>query len=108
MGQLTSIMEANLHPHRLCLRTHVIVECRGKKEDAELELEFRRICDGANPGNRILPFDIIFADKKTNLAGLQLADLVARPVGRHHIRPQQLNQAGDGVAEGQLEQETLG
>jgi hypothetical protein len=75
------------------VKTHVLVECRGKKEDAELELEFRRICDGDNPGNRILPFDIVFADKKTNLAGLQLADLVARPVGLNYIRPAQANQA---------------
>lgn len=59
--------------------THVVVECRGKKEDAELELEFRRICDGANKLSMPLPFDIIFADKKVNSAGLQLADLVARP-----------------------------
>lgn len=75
------------------LKTHVVVECRGKKEDAELELEFRRICDGSNPGNRHLPFDIVFASKKTNLTGLQLADLVARPVGLNHIRPAQSNQA---------------
>lgn len=75
------------------VKTHVLVECRGKKEDAELELEFRRICDGENPGNRVLPFDIVFADKKTNLAGLQLADLVARPVGIHYIRPGQANKA---------------
>ncbi len=75
------------------LKTHVVVECRGKKEDAELELEFRRICDGDNPGNRVLPFDVVFADKKTNLTGLQLADLVARPVGLNYIRPQQVNQA---------------
>lgn len=77
------------------LKTHVVVECRGKKEDAELELEFRRICDGNNPTNRALPFDIVFADKKTNLTGLQLADLVARPVGLNHIRPHQPNQAFD-------------
>ncbi|PUE21499.1 DUF3800 domain-containing protein [Limnohabitans sp. WS1] len=75
------------------LQTHVLVECRGKKEDAELELEFRRICDGENPGNRQLPFNVIFADKKTNLTGLQLADLVARPVGLNYIRPEQANQA---------------
>ncbi len=37
----------------------------------------------------------MFADKKTNLTGLQLADLVARPVGLNHIRPQQPNQAFD-------------
>ena len=77
------------------LQTHVVVECRGKKEDRELELEFRRICDGNNPGFRQLPFDVVFADKKTNLAGLQLADLVARPVGLNYIRPTQANQAFD-------------
>lgn len=71
-------------------KTHVVVECRGKKEDAALELEFRRLCD-----NRQLPFDVVFADKKTNLAGLQLADLVARPVGLNYIRPLQANQAFD-------------
>jgi hypothetical protein len=77
------------------LQTHVVVECRGKKEDAELELEFRRICDGHNASNLRLPFDVVFADKKTNLAGLQLADLVARPVGVSYIRPSQTNQAFD-------------
>lgn len=75
------------------LETHIVVECRGKKEDAELELEFRRICDGDTPGSRRLPFSIVFADKKTNLPGLQLADLVARPVGINYIRPEQANQA---------------
>ena len=75
------------------LKTHVIVECRGRTEDRELELEFRRICDGNNSGNRSLPFDVVFADKKTNLTGLQLADLVARPVGVNYIRPAQLNNA---------------
>lgn len=74
-------------------RTHVIVECRGKKEDTELELEFRRVCDSANRMSAQLPFDIIFADKRTNSAGLQLADLVARPVGLSVIRSTQENRA---------------
>lgn len=77
------------------LLTHVIVECRGKKEDRELELEFRRICDGEDSQGRALPFNVVFADKKTNLAGLQLADLVARPVGINYMRPAQPNQAFD-------------
>lgn len=72
-------------------QTHIVVECRGKKEDAELELEFRRICDGANRLNRQLPFEIILADKKSNSTGLQLADLVARPIGLSVLRPQQEN-----------------
>lgn len=75
--------------------THVVVECRGRKEDAELELEFRRICDGANRMERTLPFDVVFADKKANSTGLQLADLVARPVGLSVLRPGQENRAYD-------------
>lgn len=75
--------------------THVVVECRGRKEDRDLELEFRRICDGANRLNKRLPFDIVFADKRTNSSGLQLADLVARPVGLSILRPDQENRAFD-------------
>jgi len=75
------------------VQTHVVVECRGKKEDAELELEFRRICDGANRMGRLLPFDVIFADKRANSSGLQLADLVARPIGMNFLRPSQENRA---------------
>lgn len=73
--------------------THVVVENRGKREDDELELEFRRIVDGANYFNKRLPFEIVFADKRSNSAGLQLADLVARPVGLSVIRPEQANRA---------------
>lgn len=73
--------------------THVVVENRGRKEDDELELEFRRICDGANAHGHHLPFELIFADKKTNSPGLQLADLVARPIGIHYLRPDQENKA---------------
>ncbi|WP_146188489.1 DUF3800 domain-containing protein [Limnohabitans sp. 2KL-51] len=75
------------------LQTDVVVECRDKKEYAELALEFRRICDGENTGNRQLPFNVIFAEKKTNLTGLQLANLVARPIGLNDIRAKQANQA---------------
>ena len=73
--------------------THVIVECRGAKEDKDLELEFRRICGGTNRHGKTLPFDVIFADKKTNSAGLQLADLVARPIGLSVLRLGQENRA---------------
>lgn len=73
--------------------THVVVECRGKKEDAALELEFRRVCAGENKFGKPLPFEIVFADKKTNSSGLQLADLVARPIGLSVVRPEQPNRA---------------
>lgn len=79
-------------------QTHIIVESRGKNEDALLELGFRRICSptGTNVNsNKPLPFEIIFASKKTNSSGLQFADLVARPIGRHVINPEQQNRAFD-------------
>lgn len=77
-------------------QTHVIVESRGKNEDQQLELGFRRICDpSGNYPNKTLPFEIIFASKKTNSSGLQFADLVARPIGRHVIMPDQKNRAFD-------------
>ncbi len=74
-------------------KTHIVVECRGKKEDRELELEFRRICDGNNRLGIELPFEILFADKKVMSSGLQLADLVARPIGLYTLRPEQENRA---------------
>jgi len=74
-------------------QTHVVVGCRGKKEDRELELEFRRICGGNNRLGVDLPFEALFADKKVMSSGLQLADLVARPIGLKTLRPEQQNRA---------------
>ena len=67
---------------------------RGAKEDAELELEFRRICSSNATGQQ-LPFEIRFAHKQTNSSGLQLADLTARPIGRKILDPEQTNRAAD-------------
>ena len=75
--------------------THVVFEARGKREDNELELEFRRVCDGANSSGVRFPFQIVFASKQSNSCGLQLADLVARPVGRKLLKPEQDNRAWD-------------
>lgn len=76
-------------------KTHVVVECRGAKEDRELELEFRRVCDGNNRLGISLPFEVIFSDKKAMSSGLQLADLVARPIGLKTLRPEHENRAFD-------------
>ncbi len=73
--------------------THIVVEQRGRKEDEELELEFRRICDGENNEKIKLPFEIVMANKMSNSAGLQLADLVARPIGINILKPEQENRA---------------
>ena len=73
--------------------TSIIVERRGKREDEQLELVFRRICDGANFFKKPLPFDLVMVDKRANSAGLQIADLSARPIGIQCLRPSQPNRA---------------
>ena len=73
--------------------THLVCEARGAKEDAELELEFRRIRDGSNYFHKPLPFELMIADKKTNSEGMQIADLTARPIGLSVLRPDQKNRA---------------
>jgi hypothetical protein len=73
--------------------THVVVERRGKKEDAALELEFRRIAGGSGKWGAIDCLELVFADKKANSSGLQLADLTARPIALRVLRPDQDNRA---------------
>jgi hypothetical protein len=74
-------------PDRL---THIIFEARGAKENIELELEFRRVADLYADK---LPFELLIAHKHVNSEGLQLADLMARPIGLSVLRPNQSNRA---------------
>lgn len=80
---------------------HVVFESRGAKEDADLELEFRRIADNNRQwGYRRddfsrFDFQPIFMPKAANSTGLQLADLTARPIGIAQLRPGQPNRAYD-------------
>lgn len=73
-------------------RTHIVFECRSKKEDRELGVEFTNACH-PNVDRDALPFDIVFADKRSNSCGLQLADLVAHPIGHHVLNSSQNNRA---------------
>jgi hypothetical protein len=77
--------------------THVIVEKRGRQEDAALELQFLRVLGGHNRWGPMNGFDIVFVDKKANSSGLQLADLTARPIGLKVLRPRQQNRAFDVI-----------
>ncbi|MBF5093408.1 DUF3800 domain-containing protein [Azospirillum sp. INR13] len=72
-------------------RTHIIAESRGKAEDKDLELQFRRILDENEGWNH--RFELRFASKACNSAGLQLADLAAHPIARHVLAPDQPNRA---------------
>ena len=42
-------------------------------------------------------FEVVFADKKSNSTGLQLADLMARPIGMSVLKPGQPNRAFEAV-----------
>ena len=90
LEKLYSFLELHHQEDRL---THVICEARGRSEDLALELEFRRVCLGHNSFQRILPFEIVIADRKTNSEGLQFADMAARPIGLSTLRPHQSNRA---------------
>ena len=83
----------NLNQHTK--ETMLVFESRGKKEDKELELEFRRVSDGLNFRNERMNLNCVIASKLTNSCGLQLADLVARPIGRKLLKPDQTNRAYD-------------
>lgn len=73
--------------------TYIVFEQRGKQEDSELELEFRRVCNGSNYHGNTLNFEIVMANKQCNSTGLQLADLVARPIGVNYLQPNKENKA---------------
>ena len=75
------------------LKTSFLFECRGKREDAELAVVFRNLCACMNGGGEMPDFSLEFCDKKANLLGLQIADLVSTPIGRHVIEPQGRNRA---------------
>lgn len=75
---------------------HVLFEGRGKKEDGDLEKQFRAVC----ADNRLksqLDFEPLFVRKAANHCGTQLADLIARPIGVHAFRPEQPNRAYDVI-----------
>jgi hypothetical protein len=78
----------------------IIIEKRGKKEDQKLERHFDQLrtrgtfyVDSKRIANYCL--NILFRDKKENINGLQLADLVAYPIARYVIDATRANPAFD-------------
>ena len=84
--------------------THVLFEARGREEDRQLELEFRRVAsNGKTWGWRSVDFSRtplapVFVPKAANLAGHQLTDLIARPLALRALRPTQSNRAAELVS----------
>lgn len=79
--------------------TFVVFESRGRSEDRELEAEFDRIMTTTKMRGMAETFRFKIASKQTNSAGLQIADLVARPIGTHLLKPDQSNRAWDRILE---------
>jgi hypothetical protein len=80
--------------------THIVAEARGKSEDKDLMTAFEDFVSRYpkhNTGFGLMEFELKFAEKKINSAGLQLADLFGHPIGRHAIDPTQANHAFDIV-----------
>jgi hypothetical protein len=81
----------------------LVFEKRGKNEDRDLEKEFFEICSNREQfGYKQVDYaKVIYkfalADKKSNSTGLQIADLIARPIGLNYLRPSQSNRAYDGI-----------
>ncbi len=78
---------------------HIILEGRGRKEDASLRLAFRRIADGDNNLGKTMPgIDILVAPKRSNSIGLQIADLTAYSIGRNYLDPDKPNLVWESLA----------
>lgn len=81
-------------------RLEIIIEKRGKKEDKKLDEHFQRLKSRGTTyvsADRLKEVDlkITFKDKKENINGLQLADLLAYPIARYVINPKRANPAFD-------------
>lgn len=74
-------------------KTYIVFEGRGRNEDAELELAFRRILGSTKYQGLAQTLEFLCVEKKINSSGLQIADLVARPIGIRDLRPEQPNHA---------------
>ncbi len=77
--------------------TYLILESRMPEENRNLSRSLHRILDQNKHLQERHPLKLIFADKRVNSIGLQLADLVAYPIGRHILNPGEKNLAFDIV-----------
>lgn len=81
----------------------IIIEKRGKKEDKKLDEHFQRLMARGTSyvtADRLKNYglSIHFKNKKENINGLQLADLVAYPIARNVIEPNRANPAFDIIS----------
>ena len=90
----------------------IVAESRGRREDKQLQSEYQRLRRSGLPSygaegvqgrraqtvGRVFPARIDFAGKKKVVAGLELADLAAYPLGRAYVNNDWSNPAYLAVA----------
>ena len=84
------------------IELHTIVEMRGKKEDEKLRSFYMQLLDKGTywvSTERLKQYAKSFTllPKKANVIGLQVADLVAYPITRHILDPNEPNLAYDTI-----------
>ena len=75
--------------------THIVLESRGNAVDQSLGMAFYRIISKNAARQSQYPLKILFVDKRANNIGLQIADLVAYPIGRFLVDPERENLSFD-------------
>lgn len=76
-------------------RTHVVLEQRSDSHQIDVTRGLATIFDDVRALDIADCFELVIADKRINSTGLQIADLIARPIARHVISPDQPNRAYD-------------
>lgn len=78
-------------------QTCLIFEKRGTREDRELEESFSNY---SHEKHRVLAHNLALkmCSKQVNSSGLQIADLIATPIGHNFLRPNQKNRAYEIVS----------
>ena len=76
----------------------IIIERRGAKEDKKLHEHFQKILSrgtGYIKAHKLSEYNLTinFKNKKENINGLQLADLIAYPIARYVLEPERVNPA---------------
>ncbi len=83
--------------------TYIVIESRGRKEDADLAQVFQRIgVDDHALGKAMPGFDMVFAAKNSNSIGLQIADLTAYSIGRKYVAPDKPNRVWETLVNPKL------
>lgn len=72
-----------------------LLESRGNEVDRALRIAFDNIVAKMIAWQAGYPLKVLFVDKKANSIGLQIADLVAYPIGKFVVNYQQENLAFD-------------